>query len=102
MHRMKKSSASMSFPDYDGAELQKMIEELVRVESNWIPNHEGYSLYIRPTAISMQDTLGVSRALKTRIFCVCSPVGPYYPTGFKPVKLYTDPKLIRAAPHGNG
>jgi len=43
----------MSFPDYDGAELQKLIEELVRIESSWIPNFEGYSLYIRPTAISM-------------------------------------------------
>lgn len=74
----------------------------MRLESNWIPHKEGFSLYIRPTHISMQDTLGVSRARKTRLFCVCSPVGPYYASGFKPVRLYTDPKLIRAPPHGTG
>ena len=50
----------------------------------------------------MQDTLGVTAALKSRLFCVLSPVGPYYPEGFKPIKLYCDPDKFRAAPGGMG
>jgi len=37
-----------------------------------------------------------------RLFTVFSPVGPYYPTGFKAIKLYCDPVSHRAAPKGMG
>jgi branched-chain amino acid aminotransferase len=30
------------------------------------------------------------------------PVGPYYPTGFKPVSLYCSEDTIRSAPKGTG
>jgi len=36
------------------------------------------------------------------LFNVLSPVGPYYASGFKPVKLYCDPNRFRAAPGGTG
>lgn len=38
------------------------------------------------------------------IFVICSPVGPYYPTGFKPIALHgtTPDEYIRAAPGGTG
>ena len=37
---------------------------------------------------------------KALLFVICSPVGPYYPTGFKPVSLYGTTEYIRAAPGG--
>jgi branched-chain amino acid aminotransferase len=36
------------------------------------------------------------------LFVLLSPVGPYYPTGFKPVSLYADPNNVRAWPGGTG
>lgn len=33
---------------------------------------------------------------------ICSPVGPYYPQGFKPVALYGTTEYTRAAPGGIG
>jgi branched-chain amino acid aminotransferase len=38
------------------------------------------------------------------LFVICSPVGPYYPAGFKPVALHgtTPDEYIRAAPGGTG
>jgi len=36
------------------------------------------------------------------LYCVASPVGPYYPAGFKPVSLYCELEKFRAAPHGTG
>lgn len=50
----------------------------------------------------MEASLGVKAPTAARLFTVCSPVGPYYPEGFKPIKLYCDPDNFRAAPHGNG
>lgn len=52
--------------------------------------------------ISWEDKLGVRPADKAKLFVVFSPVGPYYPAGFKPIKLYTETKRIRAAPGGTG
>ena len=46
--------------------------------------------------------MGVLKPSKARLFTVLSPVGPYYPSGFKPIKLYCDPYRIRAAPGGTG
>lgn len=37
-----------------------------------------------------------------KTFVCLSPVGPYYPRGFKPVKLYCDTKVVRAWPKGFG
>ncbi|KRW99959.1 Aminotransferase, class IV [Pseudocohnilembus persalinus] len=104
MYRLKNSMKSLSLPDFDGKEFQKCIEELVKVDQQWVPDtaQRGFSLYLRPTAISMEDSLGVKIPNKARLFCVVSPVGPYYPEGFKPIKLYCDPKRFRAAPFGTG
>jgi branched-subunit amino acid aminotransferase/4-amino-4-deoxychorismate lyase len=36
------------------------------------------------------------------IFVLCSPVGPYFKSGFVPIKLSVDAKYIRAWPGGTG
>lgn len=102
MFRLKNSCKSLSLPDFDGEELYKCIEEYVKIDDRWIPPVRGFSLYIRPTMISWEDKLGVRPADKAKLFVVFSPVGPYYPAGFKPIKLYTETKRIRAAPGGTG
>jgi branched-chain amino acid aminotransferase len=35
-------------------------------------------------------------------YTILSPVGPYYPEGFAPVKLFADPHHVRAWPGGSG
>lgn len=50
----------------------------------------------------MEDSLGVKSPAKSQILIVSSPVGPYYPTGFKPISLYVDESKIRSAPGGTG
>ncbi|EGR30874.1 branched-chain amino acid aminotransferase, putative [Ichthyophthirius multifiliis] len=102
MFRLKNSMKSLSLPDFDGKEFLKCIKDLVKVDERWVPNKRGFSLYIRPTGISMDEKLGVRAPDKAKLFCVFSPVGPYYPSGFKPIKLYCEPKRIRAAPGGTG
>lgn len=46
--------------------------------------------------------LGVSPPNKALLFVICSPVGPYYKGGFKPVRLLATTEYVRAVPGGTG
>ncbi|CAI2370811.1 unnamed protein product [Moneuplotes crassus] len=100
--RMNNSFKALAFPEYDNEELLKCIKKLVDVDRDWMPWKEKHSLYIRPTGISWENTLGVKAASKVKLFTILSPVGPYYPKGFKPVSVncYTD--FVRAWHKGSG
>ena len=50
-----------------------------------------------------QATLGVSEANEALLYCIISPVGPYFKTGsFKPVSLMADPRFERSWHGGCG
>lgn len=102
MERMNSSAETLFFPQFDGTEFLECIKELVRMDDDWIPKGNGYSLYIRPTIISTFPFLGVCAAANVKLFVILSPVGPYYPTGFNAVRLLADPKWVRAWPGGAG
>ena len=88
--------------DFDNDELIKLIGDLVKTDKDWIPSGEGYSLYIRPTVIATHDILGLAAPEKILLYVICSPVGPYYKTGFDPIKLTADTQFVRAWPGGTG
>jgi len=104
MERLSGSMDRLQIPgfDFDRKELLKCIAELVRTDKDWIPSGEGYSLYIRPTVIATHKYLGVAAPTSVLLFVICSPVGPYYKTGFAPVRLTTDTPYVRAWPGGTG
>eukprot|EP00823_Brevimastigomonas_motovehiculus_P001168 TRINITY_DN11692_c0_g1_i1.p1 TRINITY_DN11692_c0_g1~~TRINITY_DN11692_c0_g1_i1.p1 ORF type:complete len:396 (+),score=109.90 TRINITY_DN11692_c0_g1_i1:46-1233(+) len=100
--RLNNSCKRLFMPTFDENEVIKCVKELVKVEKSWIPRGMGYSLYLRPTVISTWAHVGVTPAKSVKLFIICSPVGPYYPEGFKPIKLLADPKYVRAWPGGTG
>ena len=102
--RLKNSMRRLAMPgvDFDKDELIKLISELVKVDKDWIPEGEGYSLYIRPTVIATHRFLGVSPPDSLLLYVITSPVGPYYKTGFDPIRLTTDTDCVRAWPGGTG
>ncbi|KAK6907706.1 branched-chain amino acid aminotransferase [Kwoniella mangroviensis CBS 10435] len=102
MARMNRSAARIALPTFDGEALIELIKKLVVLDSEWIPKEPGYSLYIRPTLIGTQNALGVGPSSDAMLFVICSPVGPYYASGFKPVQLLATTKFVRAAPGGTG
>lgn len=57
------------------------LKELLRIEKGWLPNKEGYSLYIRPFIFSSSHNLGIAPPTRTTISVIMSPCGPYFPTG---------------------
>lgn len=102
MKRLNNSAARIRLPTFDEAAFLKCLKEFVKVDKEWIPRGKGYSLYLRPTLISTQNTLGVGPASTALLFVIASPVGPYYPQGFKPVRLLADDVNVRAWPGGTG
>ena len=102
MKRLQNSAKRLALPSFDQAELLKCLEEFVRIESNWVPQERGFSLYLRPTMIGTQASLGVGKCDDAKLFVIASPCGPYYPKGFKAVNLLADPKYCRAFPGGVG
>lgn len=102
MERFNKSSRRIALPTLDGNAFIKLIGDLVKLDSRFIPNERGYSLYLRPTMIGTQPTLGVAPPGSAMAFVIASPVGPYYPTGFKAVSLEATDYAVRAWPGGVG
>ncbi|KAF8971586.1 branched-chain amino acid aminotransferase II [Flammula alnicola] len=102
MKRMNTSANRIALPTFDGSALLKLIKDLIRLDQHWIPTEPGHSLYIRPTLIGTQRAIGVSPPNEALLFVILSPVGPYYPNGFKPVALYGTTEYVRAAPGGTG
>jgi len=102
MKRMNNSAKRLALPAFDGDALLECIKELISLDRQWIPKEPGHSLYIRPTFIGTNGTLGVAPPTEALLFVITSPVGPYYPHGFKPVPLHGTTEYIRAAPGGTG
>ncbi|KZT21693.1 branched-chain amino acid aminotransferase II [Neolentinus lepideus HHB14362 ss-1] len=102
MKRMNSSAQRVALPTFNGDALIHLIKELIRIDKHWIPQQTGYSLYVRPTLISTEAAIGVHPPADALLFVICSPVGPYYSKGFKPVGLYGTTEYVRAAPGGTG
>lgn len=88
--RMNISHTQLGFPEFSTSEAVACLKELVKIEKDWIPRRPMHSLYVRPTSICMDNRLSLSKVEKSKTFIIFSPVGPYYPRGFTPVKLYCD------------
>ncbi|XP_067875977.1 branched-chain-amino-acid aminotransferase, cytosolic-like isoform X2 [Heterodontus francisci] len=92
-----------SIEGFDKEELVECIRKLIEVDREWVPYSDAASLYIRPTFIGTEPSLGVSRADHALLFVIIGPVGPYFATGsFNPVSLLADPKFVRAWKGGVG
>jgi len=59
-------------------------------------------LYVRPLHIGVDTALGVKNPDKAKMLIMSGPVGPYYPTGFKPISLSCATDTIRSAHKGTG
>ncbi|KAI1141812.1 branched-chain-amino-acid aminotransferase [Hypoxylon sp. FL0543] len=102
MERLNKSAARIALPTFQPTALIDLIAKFAKLEERFIPDMRGYSLYLRPTLIGTQRTLGISAPGSALLFVIASPVGPYYPTGFKAVSLEATDYAVRAWPGGVG
>ena len=103
--RARASNKRMCMPDFDPELFVDAIKTLVDLDSDWIPDKPGTSLYIRPFIIADDPFLGVQAASHYIFVIICSPVGPYYDTpggGLAPTSIYVEEEYVRAAVGGVG
>jgi branched-chain amino acid aminotransferase len=100
--RMNSSARRLCMPEIDVDEVYEGLLELIRIEKDWIPDRLNTSLYIRPTMIATDPYLGVKASDSYLFFIILSPVGPYYPEGLAPVKIFVENEYVRAVKGGMG
>ncbi|KAI1387777.1 branched-chain-amino-acid aminotransferase [Hypoxylon trugodes] len=102
MERLNKSAARIALPTFSSTAMIELLSKFAKLEERFIPSQKGYSLYLRPTLIGTQRTLGLGPPGSALLFVIASPVGPYYPTGFKAISLEATNLAVRAWPGGVG
>lgn len=100
--RFQTTAAAVALPELPTEDFVDLVNAIVDVERDYVPNSRGSSLYIRPTIIANNKCVGVSPANEALFFIILSPTGPYWASGLKPIKLYADPVHRRAWPGGSG
>ncbi|CAF9910847.1 MAG: hypothetical protein HETSPECPRED_010205 [Heterodermia speciosa] len=100
--RLNNSASRIALPSVDAQAFIELIAKFAEMEQRFIPAQRGFSLYLRPTLIGTQRTLGVGPPGSALLYVIASPVGPYYPTGFKAVSLEATSYAVRAWPGGVG
>eukprot|EP00731_Ephydatia_muelleri_P007195 Em0003g1443a len=110
IRRLNKSAAAVCLPEFNEAELLECIQHLVHTDRDWVPEAKDCSLYIRPTFIGTQAAIGVASSQSALLYCIMSPVGPYFrkfkhdstPSVFSAVTLFATSQYVRAWPGGVG
>jgi len=75
------------------------VRKFVELESEWIPNKPGYSLYIRPFMFSTDEFVGIRPSETYKFIIFACPVGAYYN---EPVNVLIEEHYTRAAEGGVG
>lgn len=100
--RMNASALRMCMPRIPADKMVSVLRALVYLEKEWVPRAEGATLYIRPTMIAVEPTLGVKPSSAYYFFIIMSPVGAYYAEGCNPTKIYISDQYVRAVKGGVG
>jgi len=100
--RFNRSAERMAMQKVDPEAHLEAIITLVRLEHEWVPYGEGESLYIRPTMIATEVSLGVHASRSYLHYIITGPAGPYFSAGLKPISVFVTDRYVRAVRGGTG
>lgn len=100
--RLNNSARRLCIPELDADFAIEALKELIKVDREWVPEKKGNALYIRPFIYGSDPVLGVKPSKSYKFLIILSPVGAYYPEGFKPVKILAQDDYVRAVRKGLG
>ena len=78
------------------------VEQLTRIDRDWIPTQAGGSLYLRPFMFASEVFLGVKPSSEYLYMVIASSVGSYFKGGAETVTVWLSEHYTRAAPGGTG
>lgn len=100
--RMEKSAARLEMPVFDRGRFVDAVEQVVRANAAYVPPYgSGATLYLRPYMFGINPVIGVKPADEYQFRVFCTPVGPYFKGGVKPLTIKIS-DFDRAAPNGTG
>ncbi|WP_432713880.1 branched-chain amino acid aminotransferase [Pedobacter sp.] len=97
--RFNKSAVRMAMPTIPQDIFKAGIAALIEIDEKWVPNQDGYSLYLRPVMFATDPYLGVKASDKYTFAILTTPTGPYYS---KPLKVKIETEFTRADEGGVG
>lgn len=100
--RMMDSAQRLEMPPFPKERFLEAIDQVVKANAAWVPPYgSGATLYIRPYMFASSPVIGVKPAQEYQFRVFCTPVGPYFKGGAKPLTLCVS-DFDRAAPNGTG
>jgi len=100
--RLNYSARRIGIPETDYDTFITALEELMRLDHQFVPKKDQTSLYVRPFIFASDDLLAAKSSSKFSYYIITSPVGAYYEEGFNPVSLTTTKEYVRAVVGGTG
>ena len=100
--RMEASAARLEMPAFPKERFVEAVAQVVKANAAYVPPYgSGATLYIRPFMYGKNAVIGVKPADEFEFRIFCTPVGPYFKGGIKPLTICVS-DFDRAAPHGTG
>ena len=100
--RMVSSAERLEMPVFPKERFVDAVEQVVKANAAYVPPYgSGATLYIRPYMFGINPVIGVKPADEYQFRVFCTPVGPYFKGGVKPLTIKIS-DFDRAAPHGTG
>ena len=100
--RMEQSAARLEMPIFPKERFVDAVTQVVAANAAYVPPYgSGASLYVRPYMFGSNAVIGVKPADEYQFRVFCTPVGPYFKGGVKPLTICVS-DFDRAAPHGTG
>lgn len=76
--RINLSAERLAIPAFPEDLFMKGLQELLKLEKNWIKKGIGNSLYIRPFIIATEPAISASPSNEYKFMIICSPAQSYY------------------------
>ena len=100
--RMVNSAKRLEMPPFPQDRFVDAVKQVVKANEGYVPPYgSGATLYIRPDMFGSDAVIGVKPANEYQFRIFCTPVGPYFKGGAKPITIRVS-DYDRAAPNGTG
>ena len=100
--RMANSAKRLEMPPFPQDRFVDAVKQVVKANEGYVPPYgSGATLYIRPYMFGSDAVIGVKPANEYQFRIFCTPVGPYFKGGAKPITIRVS-DYDRAAPNGTG
>lgn len=97
--RFKRSAERMCMAEIPVDLFEFCLQQLIKFDSDWVPDRKGYSLYIRPLMFATDEYIGIRPSNNYRLLIFTCPVGAYYN---EPLSVKIEEKYSRVAGGGTG